>query len=90
MTETLTRPPNLTSSQAISQHEVIVRQYELIVDLRDALREIEKRDRLYVCPSNALDPSRIIEHQPGCNVLYMGEHAVRARAARAKADNYLK
>jgi hypothetical protein len=41
MTDTLThRPPNLTASPSISQHEVIVRQYELIVELRNALQTI--------------------------------------------------
>lgn len=49
--------------------------------LHDALYAILLRDKGYVMPSDALDPSRIIEHQPGCNVLYMGEHGVRARAA---------
>lgn len=54
--------------------------------LRDALYAIVLRDKGYVMPSDALDPSRIIERQPGCNVLYMGEHGVRARAALSTGE----
>lgn len=50
-------------------------------DMLAALQWIVDRDRSYVLPSGSLDPSRIIEHEPGRNVLYMGAYAVRARAA---------
>jgi hypothetical protein len=73
------RPPNLTSSQAISQHEVIVRQYDLIVELRDALSAMAE---LYVDLADSGD----------CGFWYAEDvpQVKDARAALAKADSYLK
>jgi hypothetical protein len=78
MTDTITRPPNLTSSQAISQHEVIVRQYDIIVELREAAKHL-----------SAVYDSIWCKLSDG-EVQLVREAWQRMDAAAAKADSYLK
>jgi hypothetical protein len=79
MTATIThRPPNLTSSQAISQHEVIVRQYDTIVKLRAALARMMEQPTMHPL---AMTPEQRAE--------LWAAHA-ESRAALHHADTYLK
>lgn len=52
--------------------------------LREALQYVYEQDRGYVIPHGyAVDPSRVLEHEPGKNVLYLGHMGVKARDALA-------
>ena len=55
-------------------------------EVKDFLRYVIKRDCGYVQHSDARDPERVIARERGCNVLYMGDFAVKAKALLAKLE----